>query len=135
MSPDASGDDTVSAGWKVPVGTDQNGDIALSYGTASIEESISVILGTAKGERVMRPEFGCEIHDHVFDTINQATISLVESAVEEALLEWEPRIDIEQVDARPNPEQPSQLQIDIQYVERETNTSGSLVYPFYVGSE
>ncbi len=119
-------------GWAFPVRPDHRGDIALSEGKASIEDSIRVIIGTAKGERVMRPEFGCDIHDHVFDAMNGATMSLAEESVREALIEWEPRIDLEAVDAEPDPNEPSTLLIDIQYVIRTTNTEGNMVHPFYV---
>lgn len=119
-------------GWSFPVGTDHKGDIALSKGQLSIEDSIEIIISTAKGERVMRPEFGCDIHDHVFDSINEATIVLVESAVEEALIKWEPRIDIGDISVRQDSEQPNRLLIDIQYIVRSTNSEGNMVHPFYV---
>src|SRR5215831_5724037 len=67
----------------------------------SVRQSILVILGTAKGERVMRPDFGCGIHDLVFANVNPATIGRITSDVHESLLRLEPRIDVTQVDVRP----------------------------------
>jgi phage baseplate assembly protein W len=119
-------------GWSFPVGTDHKGDISLSNGQLSIEDSITIILGTAKGERVMRPEFGCDIHEHVFDSINETTITLVNTAVEEALIKWEPRIDVGSVSAQQDPDNPSRLVIDIRYLVRSTNAEANMVYPFYV---
>lgn len=133
MSSEEPKEDTLrGAGWSFPVSTDHKGDIALSEGETSIKDSIRIILGTAKGERVMRPEFGCDIHDHVFDNMDGAMLTLVESSVREALIEWEPRIDVETVDAGRDPENPNKLLIDIQYVVRSTNTESNMVYPFYL---
>lgn len=133
MPPNDTREDPLpGTGWAFPVRPDHRGDIALSEGKASIEDSIRMIIGTAKGERVMRPEFGCDIHDHVFDAMNGATMSLAEESVREALIEWEPRIDLEAVETEPDPENPSTLLIDIQYLIRTTNTEGNMVYPFYV---
>ncbi|MFB6244303.1 MAG: GPW/gp25 family protein [Halobaculum sp.] len=125
-------DDVTGTGWGFPVRTDHKGDVSLSQGEQSIKDSIRIIVGTAKGERVMRPGFGCDIHDHVFDTIDGATRKLVEGSVEEALIEWEPRIDVADVTARRDPEEPSKLLIEISYVVRSTNSESNMVYPFYV---
>ena len=119
-------------GWQFPVETDHRGDIALSTEQDGVEEAIKIIIETAKGERVMRPEFGCEIHDHVFDVINGATMSLAEESVREAIVAWEPRVDVEDVSAEPDPENPNRLLITIQYIIRSTNTEGNMVYPFYL---
>lgn len=134
MSPDSDDDALPGRGWAFPVTTDHRGDISLSAGDQSITDSIRIILGTAKGERVMRPEFGCEIHDHVFDSIDGATITLVESSVREALIEWEPRIDVKSVAARRDSENPNKLLIDIAYRIRSTNADSNMVYPFYTAT-
>ncbi len=126
------GDPLPGKGWGFPVTADHRGDVELSAGQESIEDAIRIIIGTAKGERVMRPEFGCDIHDHVFDAINGATMSLAEESVKEALIAWEPRIDIDDVDASPDPDNPNRLMITIQYTIRSTNAEGNMVYPFYL---
>ena len=129
---DTTQDELPGGGWSFPVGTDYKGDISLSKGQLSIEDSIKIILGTAKGERVMRPDFGCDIHEHLFSAATPATLNLIESSVEEALVRWEPRIDIESVDARTDDEEPHTVLIEIDYHVRTTNSLSNMVYPFYL---
>jgi phage baseplate assembly protein W len=124
--------DFLGTGWAHPVGTDYQGDIELTSGEENIRQSVEVIIGTAKGERVMRPDFGCAVHDYVFAAADPATLSMIEDAVEEALVQWEPRIDVEDVDAARDPENPNRVLIEVDYWVRETNSSANLVYPFYL---
>ncbi|WIV66073.1 GPW/gp25 family protein [Natrialbaceae archaeon AArc-T1-2] len=121
-------------GWAFPVAT-TSGDVDLASGERTIEESIRVIIGTAKGERIMRPDFGCRIHEYVFETIDTSTKSLIETAVEDALVEWEPRIDVENVTVSTDRLSTGELMISVDYTVRDTNNEHNLVYPFYVGSE
>ncbi|MFB6155712.1 MAG: GPW/gp25 family protein [Haloferacaceae archaeon] len=116
-----------------PVETDASGALAVAEGDDDIEQAIRVILGTARGERVMRPEFGCGIHDRVFESVDTTTRTLVESDVREALREWEPRITVLSVTARDG--DPGELLVDVDYRVRSTNTERNLVYPFYLGGE
>jgi len=97
----------------------------------SVRESILVILGTAKGERVMRPDFGCGIHDLVFQNLSAGTMGRVQQAVREALLRLEPRIDLTEVVVRKG-EADNVLEVHIQYEVRATNNAFNLVYPFYL---
>lgn len=127
-----SGSSIPGSGWSFPVETDHKGDVALSEGEMSIRDSIRIIVGTAKGERVMKPGFGCDIHEHVFDNIDGTTLTLVENSVEEALIEWEPRIDVDEVRAQRDPEDPNKLRIEIHYTTRSTNSEMNMVYPFYL---
>lgn len=122
----------LGTGWQFPVTTDRKGDVELSTGVDDIEESIRIVLGTAKGERVMRPEFGCGIHEYVFGSTNATTLNLVEAAVEEALVEWEPRIEVSNVDASADRIAEGLLSISIDYRVRSSNTEHNLVYPFYL---
>lgn len=135
MPPENSKNNVAGTGWSFPVETDNRGNIALSEGEKSIKDSIRLIIGTAKGERVMEPEFGCEIHDYVFDTIDGTMRTLVEGSVEEALIKWEPRIDLEDVVARPDSENPNKLLLEINYTVRSTNSESNMVYPFYIDEE
>ena len=99
----------------------------------NIKESIQIILETAKGERIMRPNFGCGIHDFVFETINASTLGQIESSVRDALDIWEPRIEIITVNANPERESSTgKLLINIQYLVRKTNNQFNMVYPFYL---
>lgn len=124
--------DFLGTGWRAPVGTDHRGDIELSSDEENIAENVRLILGTAQGERVMRPEFGCAIHDYVFSTGDLTTLTLIETAVRDALSRWEPRIDVEDVDARADEDAPNRILIDIEYRVRSTNSTGNMVYPFYL---
>jgi len=130
--PGNRGSSIPGSGWSFPVETDHKGDVALSEGEMSIRDSIRIIVGTAKGERVMKPDFGCDIHEHVFDNIDGTTMTLVENSVEEALIEWEPRIDVEEVRAQRDPDDPNKLLIEIHYITRSTNSAMNMVYPFYI---
>ena len=109
------------------------GGIARAEYEESVRQAILVILGTAKGERVMRPDFGCGIHDLVFAPMSAATIGSITQEVNESLLRLEPRIDVTQVDVRPG-DTSNVLLIDIDYEVRATNTAFNLVYPFYLQS-
>ena len=119
-------------GWKYPVEVDRAGGIAMSELDESIRQSIHIILGTAPGERVMRPNFGCGIHDLVYAPNNLSTASLAAHFCIEALGKWEPRIEEIEAHAEPSEDEPNRLDINIQYKVRATNTSRNLVYPFYI---
>lgn len=123
--------DFLGTGWSYPVETDHKGDVKLSREGDDIEEAIRIILGTAKGERIMRPEFGCDIHDQVFASINPTTLNVIESSVEESLVRWEPRIDVESVHATQADGEPNKIVIEIEYWVRSTNSLENMVYPFY----
>ncbi|MDL1973327.1 MAG: GPW/gp25 family protein [Deltaproteobacteria bacterium] len=124
--------DFLGAGWKYPVRTDVDRKIAMSEHEEDIKEAIWIILGTAKGERVMRPAFGCGIHDFVFAPINTATVNLVENAVQEALTLWEPRIELTKVEVSAEQADEGKLIVSIDYRVRTTNNRFNLVYPFYL---
>lgn len=119
-------------GWKFPVSVESTRKISMSEYETDIKEAIRIILGTAKGERVMRPDFGCGIHDFVFSPINKATISLVENTVREGLVRWEPRIELIKVEANPEASAEGILLVSIDYRVRVTNNRFNLVYPFYL---
>jgi hypothetical protein len=119
-------------GWTFPVTTDRYGRVSLSEREADIEDSIRIVLGTAKGERVMRPTFGCGIHDYVFETVDTTTLSRLEGDVRDALIEWEPRIEVTNVDASTEQLGEGTLLVRIDYRVRSTNTEFNLVYPFYL---
>lgn len=124
--------DFLGRGWKFPVAVDARGNIEMSEYEQDIKEAIWIIISTAKGERVMRPDFGCGIHDFVFASVNTATIGLVETSVREALTLWEPRIQLKQVSVSTERVSDGQLLIDIGYVVRATNNEFNLVYPYYL---
>ena len=123
--------DFLGVGWAFPVGVDARGRIALARQERDIEEAMRIILLTPKGQRVMRPEFGCQIHDLMFAPNDATTAGLAAFYVEEALGMWEPRIHVKEVNARPDPENQGRLLIDISYEVKATHDSRSLVFPFY----
>jgi phage baseplate assembly protein W len=124
--------DIIGTGIAFPLRIDRLGGLALSAGHSDIEEAIDVILGTAPGERPMRPEFGCGVHNYVFDTIDAYTLGRIDYEIRAALDRWEPRIDI--VDIEPDLSRQSEgvLLLDITYSTRATNDIRNLVYPFYL---
>jgi len=122
----------VGSGWAFPVRTDRTGSIALVSDQREIEESIRLILATSPGERPMRPEFGCAVHDYVFAPADASTAGDIAYAVRVALQRWEPRIELEGVTVRFDDTDRGVLYIDIAYVIRGTNDPRNLVFPFYV---
>ena len=119
-------------GWKFPLQIDREQELALSLHEQDIKEAIWIILSTAPGERLMRPNFGCGVHRYVFSPNNARTAGLVASTVQEALIRWEPRIDVKAVKVEPDPDDPTVLLIHIDYKVRGTDTRFNLVYPFYL---
>jgi len=121
----------VGAGWAFPIRTDPTGRIALVTRERDVEESIELILGTAFGERPMRPDYGCAIHDYVFGTLDPEMSSRIAVAVRASLLRWEPRIRVEGVQVTAAAEDQSLVYIDIRYSIGDTNNPRNLVVPFY----
>jgi phage baseplate assembly protein W len=116
------------------VGKDANGRILEASGEAKIRQAIWILLSTAPGERIGRPHFGCGVHDLVFATRTSGTMGDIARAVTEAIQKWEPRVDVVGVDARPHPNDPLGVLVDIQYEVRATNSRNNLVYPFYLST-
>ncbi len=126
------GQEFIGAGWAFPLRTDRTGSIALVRDQREIEESIHLILATSPGERPMRPEFGCSVHDYVFAPANAATAGDIAYAVRVALDRWEPRITLENIAVNFDGVDAGLLLIDVQYTIRGTNDPRNLVFPFYV---
>jgi len=121
----------LGVGWSFPVQADSSGDITLAVYEDDIRQALLLILETNHGERVMRPDFGANLHAMVFEPMNTTTLALVRHRVEEALIVWEPRID--NIAVQVTADQPQgRLKIDIGYRVRQTNTFYNLVYPFYL---
>jgi phage baseplate assembly protein W len=122
----------LGSGWSFPLALNENGDIGLSRAEENIRQSIEIILGTAPGERLMRPDFGCGIHELVFEPNTVATAGRARFAVEQALALWEPRIIVDDIQVGVEPSDPALLMITINYRERATDSRFNLVYPFYL---
>ncbi len=123
--------DFLGRGWGLPLGFDSGGRIVLTDAEKNIQQAIWIILSTAPGERVMRPDFGCGIHELVFAVNDASTIGRLEQEVRQALTIWEPRIDVKDVnvEVRGSGEV---LLINIQYRVRSTNNLFNMVFPFYL---
>ncbi|GAA1976257.1 GPW/gp25 family protein [Kitasatospora viridis] len=122
----------VGSGWAFPLRISPSGGIALVSREREIEEAIQLVLCTAPGERPMRPEFGCAIHDLVFAPVDEATAGRIQYEVRTCLDRWEPRIEVREVSVTADPDEEGVLLIDVRYSIRGTNNPRSLVFPFYV---
>jgi phage baseplate assembly protein W len=118
-------------GWGFPIGVDSGRIVEVSEDD-KVRQAIEIILRTAPGEHVARPEFGCGIHDLVFETLSDSMLGRVVSNVAAALATWEPRIDVLDVSSHQDDDQPNRILIEIDYQVRSTNSRLNLVFPFYV---
>jgi uncharacterized protein len=121
----------VGRGIAFPLRIDSTGGLAVVDREREVQEAIRLILATAQGERPMRPEFGCRIHDYIFASPDLATRGRIAYEVSESLRRWEPRINVHDVDVNPDPDERTTLYIDISYSLRGTNDPRNLVFPFY----
>ena len=121
----------LGVGWGFPVAPDAGGHLPIAAYDESVRQAVWIVLGTAKGERAMRPEFGCGIHDLVFARNSASTAGKITRAVKEALLLFEPRIDLLDVDVQ-SENGGEVLRISIDYRVRATNNAFNLVFPFYL---
>jgi phage baseplate assembly protein W len=122
----------LGVGWAFPPCVEPDGAVALVAYEEDIRQSIFIIIGTNPGERVMRPDFGAGLNAFLFEPISFTTMQRIKQRVEEALIDWEPRIDVEHVRVSNDRSEPGKLMINIEYRVRATNTHANLVYPFYL---
>jgi phage baseplate assembly protein W len=119
-------------GWPFPIDVDGDKHVPYIREEKKIQQSAVVILGTARGERVMRPDFGSRLHELVFAPINASTKALVTHYATEALATWEPRIEVLRVTSEEDPGARGKLLVNVEYRVRSTNSTFNLVYPFYL---
>lgn len=122
----------LGTGVAFPLGVDRHGRVALARDELDVEQAIRIVLGTTPGERPMRPEFGCAVHDCVFAAIDALTLARVEHAVRVALDRWEPRVETQTVEFDLGRVREGVLGVVIGYRLRATNSVRNLVHPFYV---
>ena len=125
-------DELIGRGWRFPIRVNRRGGLDWSEGPDRVRDAIWLILGTAVGERVMRPTFGAGVRDYVFKPNSPATRAELASAIREALVRWEPRIELDVVRVEPVAGEESQVMASIEYRLRATNELFNLVYPFYL---
>ena len=121
----------IGRGWGFPLRVGPTGGIGMVEREQEIEEAIRLVLGTAPGERPMRPEFGCGIHEYVFAGTDGATAGRIAHEVRIALERWEPRIEVTDVVIAFDSVEIGMLYIDVHYLIRSTNDARNLVFPFY----
>ncbi len=132
-TPASNPKDYLGRGWRFPVAVDPlTGRIAVSEFERDIREAITIILSTARGERVMRPDFGCGIHDLVFAPMNKSTLGLFESNIRESLLNFEPRVEVLRLNISTAEADKGKLMIELYLRVRDTNHEFNMVYPFYL---
>jgi hypothetical protein len=127
--------DFLGRGFRFPVSVNLNGGVSSSQLEENVRQSIFIVLGTAPGERINRPFFGCQIHDLMFAPNNDLTAARAEIYCEEAIYKFEPRIEKVTCRARPNADEPNRLDIRIEYVIAGKNDKRNLVFPFYLKHE
>ncbi|HEX5736458.1 MAG TPA: GPW/gp25 family protein [Blastocatellia bacterium] len=124
----------IGAGWKFPILPDETGGMGYVEGDPNVEQSLLILLLTELGERVMRADFGCKAPRLVFYPGSVQYLGLLETTVREAVRDWEPRIELDDVRAEADPEQENRVTVSINYRVRQTNTRNNLVFPFYLGA-
>ncbi|HMG36492.1 MAG TPA: GPW/gp25 family protein [Blastocatellia bacterium] len=122
----------LGVGWAFPTCLGKDGVISIVAFEEDIRQAIRIILGTNRDERVMRPDFGAGLNAFVFEPVSPTTMQLVKKRVQEALIDWEPRIDVLDVKVTGDSSEHNKLLIDVEYRVRATNTRTNLVYPFYL---
>lgn len=127
--------DFLGKGFRFPVSINLNGGVSSSVLEENVRQSIFIILGTAPGERLMRPDFGCRIHDLMFAPNNEMTAARAEIYCEEAIYKFEPRIENVACRAAPNADQPNVLNIRVEYQIANQNHKRNLVFPFYLKTD
>lgn len=122
----------IGRGISWPMGVDHTGALRMSEGPADLDRSIRVVIATAPGERVMRPQFGCRIWDMLFEPVTPNLMGQMAQAVRDSLAQWEPRATVEDVEVRQDDDDHALVHIAVRYVVKVTNDRRNLVYPFYV---
>jgi uncharacterized protein len=126
----------VGTGWRFPILPDEAGGLGYVEGDANVEQSLHILLLTDLGERVMRADFGCKAPRLVFAPGSVQYLGLLETTIREAVRDWEPRVELEEVRAEIDPadETETRVIVSISYRVRRTNTRNNLVFPFYLGT-
>ena len=125
----------LGSGLNFPLRANARGELALVSNEEDVEQAIRIILSTRPGERVMRPTFGCRAHELLFEPASPSTISLLQEYVREALILWEPRIEVLGVDVTLDEGGVGALLAEIQYTVKATHDTRSIVHPFYIAEE
>lgn len=124
----------LGTGWGFPPEfSARTGSVRMVSGIADIEESLSILFSTVPGERVMLPDYGCDLRRFLFRPATTALLEEIADAVSVAVDRWEKRIDLLACDVRPDGDEPALVHVELSYLVRRTNRKGNWVYPFYLG--
>jgi phage baseplate assembly protein W len=124
----------LGTGFRFPLLPDATGALGWASGDANVEQSLHLLLMTVAGERVMRASFGTEAERLVFAPGSERYLRLLETTIEEAVRDWESRVDLIAVRAEANAGEPTHVVVSIEYRVRQSNARHSLVFPFYLGT-
>ena len=124
----------IGRGWPFPIVPDDAGRLTFTEGDANVEQSLRILLLTRLGERVMRPGFGSEAPRLVFAPGSERYLRLLETSIREAVRDWEPRVQLDDVRAEVDPVDDTRVTVSIAYRVRPTNSRLNLVFPFYLGT-
>jgi Bacteriophage baseplate protein W len=129
----ASADAFLGNGWGFPPEFLEGGTtVRMVSGIDDIKESLHILLSTVPGERVMLPDYGCDIHRFVFQRLSAGLTEQIRDAVSTAIERWETRIELLACLVSVSPDEPGLILIEISYRVRRTNARGNYVYPFYI---
>lgn len=123
--------DFLGIGWEFPPVFSKNG-VGLIESKNDIRQSLHILLSTAQGERIFRPEYGCNIRKWVFSKMNLSERTLITDTIRQAVKKGEPRITLNSVDVAVKDEYEGILSINLDYVIKMTNTPDNIVFPFYL---
>lgn len=126
--------DFVGRGWRFPILPDASGSLGYVGGDANVEQSLRILLLTSLGDRVMRADFGCKAQRLVFAPGSVQYLGLLETTIREAVRDWEPRVELDTINAEVDPSDKNRVTVSVSYRVRPTNTRNNLVFPFYLGS-
>src|SRR5262245_56712955 len=126
MNDDLRNREFLGQGLAFPFQVNPRGGIALAAGERDIEQAIRIILETVPGERVMRPEFGCRVHELIFAPNNASTHGLIIHYIEQALERWEPRIRVREIQVNTDPSNGAALLVEIKYVIKDSHDERSI---------
>ncbi|APR88502.1 GPW/gp25 family protein [Minicystis rosea] len=120
-------------GWAFPPSFSRGGaDVEMVSGSADVQQSLQILIGTTPGERVLEESFGCDLASLVFEELDQGLINSIERLMTDAILEYEPRIEVDRIDVAANDNQPGSVLIEVDYTIRDTNSRFNMVFPFYL---
>jgi phage baseplate assembly protein W len=129
-----SNSDFIGKGWRFPILPNAIGSLAYVGGDANVEQSLRILLLTNLGERVMRANFGNKAQRQVFAPGSVQHLGLLETSIREAIRDWEPRVELDTINAEVDPSDETRVNVAISYRVRATNTRNNLVFPYYLGS-